>query len=94
MKKEITIPIQVHDLQEKDILAADEHRKKYSIARDLLAEDFNRAIVSRLAKAQEKIEYNQNEELKQVRCKKCGKKFSVGITTDDSGICPECEENI
>jgi hypothetical protein len=53
MKNEITIPILINDLKEKDILSAAEHRKKYSTLRDKQAEDFNKAIVTRLAKDKE-----------------------------------------
>jgi hypothetical protein len=55
MKNEITIPVQVQDLKEKDIISAADHRKKYSLKRDLQAEDFNRAIVVRLEKDKEKL---------------------------------------
>jgi hypothetical protein len=55
MKKEITIPVQVQDLKERDLISAADHRKKYSLVRDLQAEDFNRAIVTRLEKDKEKL---------------------------------------
>jgi hypothetical protein len=64
MKNEITIPILVNDLNEQDILSAAEHRKKYSRLRDLQAEDFNRAIVTRLEKDKEKQEDSQIEDKK------------------------------
>jgi hypothetical protein len=60
MKNEITIPILVNDLKEKDLISADEHRKKYSLVRDLQAEDFNKAIVHRMQKDKEKQESEQN----------------------------------
>ena len=44
MKNDITIPILVNDLQEKDLVSAADHRKKYSLVRDQQAEDFNKAI--------------------------------------------------
>ncbi|MBA4322469.1 MAG: hypothetical protein C0408_06580 [Odoribacter sp.] len=61
MKNEITIPIQVQELKEKDIIAAAEHRKRYSLKRDIQAEEFNSAIVSRLAKEKEKQESEKEE---------------------------------
>ena len=93
MKNEITIPVQVHDLKEKELIAAAEHRKKYSLLRDSQAEDFNRAIVSRLAKDREKQEYSHSEDIKLVKCEKCGKEFSVGITTEGFVDCPDCKQN-
>jgi phosphate uptake regulator len=59
MKNEITIPILMNDLKEKDKLSAAEHRKKYSSIRDKQAEDFNKAIVARLAKDKLILESNQ-----------------------------------
>jgi hypothetical protein len=44
MKNEITIPVHLHDLDEKDKFAAEEHRKKYSAKRDIQALEFNQAI--------------------------------------------------
>ena len=94
MKNVITIPVQSHDLKEKDLIAADERREKYSLVRDLQVKEFNRAIASRLAKDREKQECSQNEDRKQVKCEKCGKEFSVGITTKGFMNCPECKQNI
>jgi hypothetical protein len=91
MKNEITIPVQVHDLNEKDLITAAEHRKKYSLLRDLQAEDFNRAIVYRLAKDLEKQVCIQSEDRRQVVCEKCNKEFSVEITSKEFMICPECK---
>jgi hypothetical protein len=93
MKNEITIPILVSDLKEKDFITAAEHRKKYSQKRDIQAEDFNRAIITRLAKDREKLEQIQSEVGNQVACKKCGKKFSAGKTTNDILTCPDCLQN-
>ena len=64
MKNEITIPILVNDLKESDLITAADHRKKYSRIRDLQAEDFNKAIVTRLAKDKEMQENSQSEEKK------------------------------
>ena len=94
MKNEITIPILVNDLKEKDLITAADHRKKYSLKRDLQAEDFNRAIVIRLEKDKEKLEHLQSEDMIQVKCKKCNKVFSVGTTTEDFIDCPECKHSI
>jgi protein-arginine kinase activator protein McsA len=91
MKNEITIPILVNDLKEQDLITAEEHRKKYSRMRDLQAEDFNRAIVTRLVKDKEKQELVLNEDIKMVKCDKCGKEFSVEITTKGLKTCPECK---
>jgi hypothetical protein len=55
MKNELTIPILVNDLKEQDIISAADHRKKYSLKRDLQAEDFNKAIITRLEKDKEKL---------------------------------------
>jgi hypothetical protein len=94
MKNEITIPILVNDLKEKDLITAADHRKKYSLKRDIQAEDFNRAIVMRLAKDSEKLAQAQGEDMIQVKCKKCNKTFSVGTTTEDYIDCPECKQSI
>jgi hypothetical protein len=64
MKNEITIPILVSDLKENDKISAAEHRRKYSQKRDIQAEDFNKAIVARLAKDKEILENSLNDEKK------------------------------
>lgn len=94
MKNIITIPVQVHDLNEKDLITAADHRKKYSLVRDLQAEDFNRAIVCRLAKDIEKQVCIQREGRRLVKCEKCDMEFSVGIITKGFMNCPECKQNI
>jgi protein-arginine kinase activator protein McsA len=94
MKMEITIPDYLPDLKEGDLKAAAKRREKYSLVRDLQAKEFNEAIVIRLAKNREKQECSQSEDRKQVKCEKCGKEFSVGITTKDFMNCPECKQII
>ena len=64
MKIEITIPVQLHDLKEKDLIAATKRREEYSLVRDLQVKEFNRAIANRLAKDREKQECNQSEDRK------------------------------
>jgi hypothetical protein len=59
MKDEINIPVQFNELREEDLLNAAERRRKYSIARDQQAEEYNEAIASRLAK--EKVNDIDNE---------------------------------
>jgi hypothetical protein len=54
MKKEITIPVQIQELKEEEIVSAAEHRKNYSLMRDLQAKEFNDAIAERLDKEKEK----------------------------------------
>jgi DNA-directed RNA polymerase subunit RPC12/RpoP len=76
MKDEIIIPV----LKEEDFVAANLRRDKYSLTRDLQAQEFNGAIASRLL-AQEK---------NQVRCDKCGKAFDAGDSAAGSVKCPEC----
>ena len=92
MKNEIEIPILGKDLNEKDLLTAAEHRRKYSLARDLRAEDFNRAIFSRFVKDKEMQEHIRNESIKQIKCEKCGKEFSPG-TAKDIKNCPDCNSS-
>ena len=94
MKNDITIPILVNDLQEKDLVSAADHRKKYSLVRDQQAEDFNKAIVIRLEKEREKHNCIQDEDRMQVKCKKCNKVFSVGIILEGFVDCPECKQPI
>lgn len=49
----VTIPVCLPDLKKEDLIAAAERREKYALVRDLQAEEFNRAIVSRLTKDRE-----------------------------------------
>ena len=53
MKTIITIPVWLHDFKKEDLIAEVERREKYALTRNLQAEEFNRAIVSRLAKDRE-----------------------------------------
>jgi predicted Zn-ribbon and HTH transcriptional regulator len=77
MKDEIVIPLP----KEEDFVAANKRRDKYALKRDQQALEFNAAIVTR----------QQMEARHQVKCEKCGKEFSAGISTDDSPTCPECK---
>jgi hypothetical protein len=83
MKNEISIPVQVHDLKEEDVIAAVEHRKKYSTKRDLQALEFNQAIVTRLAKEKEKQEAEQIEIKKMVKKEKSEIDISDGKSEID-----------
>jgi DNA-directed RNA polymerase subunit RPC12/RpoP len=99
MKNELTIPVQLPDLKEKDIIIAAEHRKKYSLKRDLQAEAFNKAIVTRLEKDKAMLEQKQEEVInpentKLIRCEKCDLEFLAEIKTKGSVKCPECEQKI
>ena len=53
MKKEITIPEQMHRLKPEELEAATKRRENYSLTRDLQAREFNQAILLRLAKEKE-----------------------------------------
>jgi len=77
MKNEITIPLP----KEEDFVAANKRRDKYALKRDQQALEFNAAIVTR----------QQMEARHKVKCEKCGKEFSAGITSDDSLTCPDCK---
>lgn len=77
MNKEITIPV----LKEEDFVAANLRRDKYAATRDLQALEFNAAIESRL------LAQKRNT----MKCEKCGKEFSAGITTDNSLNCSDCK---
>jgi hypothetical protein len=90
MRNEITIPVQVHDLKEEDVIAAVEHRKKYSTKRDLQALEFNQAIVTRLARDKEKLELEQMELSKMVKCEKCGIEISAENSEKGITVCPKC----
>ena len=76
MKNNIDIPI----LKEEDIVAVNKRRENYALTRDLQASEFNEAIAKRLV----------SKARNQVKCEKCGKEFTAGITSEDSLICPEC----
>jgi uncharacterized membrane protein YqiK len=95
MKDLLTIPVQVQDLDEKDLVAAAEHRKKYSLLRDIQAEAFNRAIVTRLEKEKEKEQMQsvQGEAIIQIICEKCGKELSADQAKNDLIHCPECSQD-
>ena len=53
MKTIITIPVLLRDFKKEDLIAEVERREKYALTRNLQVEEFNRAIVSRLAKDRE-----------------------------------------
>ncbi len=91
MKTEIAIPDHFPALKEEDLIAANVRREKYSQLRDLQATEFNGAIASRLLKDKEMQESVQRADTTQIKCVKCGKKFSVGITEEDTKKCPECK---
>lgn len=91
MKTEEVIPDYIPHLKEEDLIAAAERREKYSLVRDLQAKEFNGAIVSRMEKDKEKQETAQSQDIKLVKCEKCGKEFSVEITVKDLINCPECK---
>ena len=92
MKNEISIPVQVHDLKEEDVIAAVEHRKKYSTKRDLQALEFNQAIVIRLAREKEKKEAEQIEINITPTCEKCGNELPAGISEKGISICAKCSK--
>jgi hypothetical protein len=92
MKNEITIPVQVHDLKEEDVIAAVEHRKKYSTKRDLQALEFNQAIVTRLAKEKEKQNAVQSEINITPTCEKCGNELPAGASEKGISVCPKCSK--
>ncbi len=77
MKNEIIIPV----LRQEDFAAANKRRDTYALTRDVQAMESNAAIAERLL----------TEIRNQVKCEKCGKAFSVGITTEGSQICPDCK---
>ncbi len=108
MKKEITIPEQLHKLKPEELEAAARRRENYSLTRDLQAREFNNAILIRLAKEKElekelqnekklemeKAESSQGESEKLIKCNKCGMEFSTGITIKGTMECPECNHTI
>jgi hypothetical protein len=59
MKDEITIPL----VKEENLIAAVNRREKYSLKRDVQAEEFNRAIAKRISKDTERKEQEQEHEL-------------------------------
>ena len=77
MKDEIIIPV----LKEEDFVAANKRRDTYALKRDLQAQEFNSAIITRM------IADAKN----QIKCDKCGKEFEAGITSTGSLTCPECK---
>ena len=98
MKKEITIPEQLHRLKPEELEAAAKRRENYSISRDLQSKAFNDAIMHRFVKEKEmekeKIENVQTEAEKQIRCDKCGMEFSTGISMKGTMACPDCNSKI
>jgi hypothetical protein len=54
MKNKITLSDYLPDPKEEDLKAAAKRRENYALIRDLQAEDYNEAIVRRLAKEKEK----------------------------------------
>ena len=58
MKDEITIPL----VKEENLIAAVNRREKYSLKRDVQAEEFNRAIAKRISKDTERKEQEQEHE--------------------------------
>ncbi len=54
MSHEIIIPEHFPELKEENIQAAAKRREKYSLRRDLLAEENNRAIIQRIQRDKEK----------------------------------------
>jgi len=92
MKNEITIPVHLHDLDEKDKFAAEEHRKKYSAKRDIQALEFNQAIITRLEKDKDKQPLIQIEDDNQVRCERCGKVLKGIAKAKEPLECPDCRK--
>jgi hypothetical protein len=77
MKNEIVIPLP----KEEDFVAANKRRDQYALKRDLQASEYNQAIAARLL-AEVKLP---------VKCEKCGKEFTLGISADSEAICSECK---
>jgi hypothetical protein len=63
MKDEITIPDHFPDMNEEKFKIEAKRREKYSLIRDLQAQENNDAIARRLAKGKE----DQSEDLKQFK---------------------------
>ena len=66
MKTVITIPVRLRDFKKEDLIAEVERREKYALVRDLQAKEFNRAIVSRLAKDREIVSINNFKNMQSV----------------------------
>jgi hypothetical protein len=77
MKKNNDIPVP----GKEDNAAINKRRENYALSRDLLAQDFNKAIAER----------KDLKEKNLVKCEKCGKEFSAEPDSEDSLICPECK---
>jgi hypothetical protein len=77
MKNTIEIPVP----KKEDIIAANKRRENYAYSRDLLAKEYNEAITKRLLA----------DARNQIKCEKCGKEFSAGISSEVSPVCPECK---
>ena len=77
MKNDITIQL----TKDEDFVAANKRRDDYALLRDLKALELNEAIATRML----------SEIRNQVKCEKCGKEFSAGLTSKDFLICPECK---
>lgn len=77
MRDEINIPV----LKVEDVISAAERRKRYSLKRDLQALEFNDAITSRMLA----------EKTNLIKCGKCGKEFSAGISSQPPVNCPDCK---
>jgi hypothetical protein len=54
MKNKVTLSDYLPDPKEEDLRAAAKRRENYALIRDLQAEDYNEAIVRRLAKEKKK----------------------------------------
>jgi hypothetical protein len=91
MKTEELIPDHFPQMKEEDLVAATQRREKYSVMRDLQAQEFNGAIISRMEKDKEKLLAEGHEDGKLVKCQKCGKEFSAEITGKDIVNCPDCK---
>jgi predicted Zn-ribbon and HTH transcriptional regulator len=77
MKDEIIIPV----LKEEDFVAANKRRDTYALKRDVQAQEFNSAIVTRMIA----------DEKNQIKCDKCGKVFDAGVIVKESLTCPDCK---
>jgi DNA-directed RNA polymerase subunit RPC12/RpoP len=103
MKKEITIPEQMHKLRPDEFEAAARRREDYSLARNKQAQDFNNAILSRLEKEKEMVKLNGQKtetaeiaavsDEKIIKCEKCGAEFTA-VETKGKVSCPECNRTI
>jgi predicted Zn-ribbon and HTH transcriptional regulator len=91
MKTEELIPDHFPQMKEEDLVAATQRREKYSVMRDLQAQEFNGAIISRMEKDKEKLEAAGGESGNPIKCLKCGKEFSIGIDSENLKYCPDCK---